>query len=307
VLLSGIRRISRVWNRLGSGILVPDGYSSGSSRTSNETYLHIKEKALEVEQLYADVGVTVPKRSGLAVLIQAAKDLSDNWLATPDKSSVDSVLLNAAHLSRVSDAAIAARAEREAKKYLTLLASGSLDLLQRDRSEAKDILWELELLSILRSHGLKAALQEPPDIVVDFDGKPLAIACKKAYSERNIGKVLSEGVAQIERRYDFGVVAVNIDDLIPASVLFRQPDHESLGRAINSLNVEFLSRNERHFRRYLGAHRLISALVSTGGLADVTSGPTRLNNARQSTVWTVPGASGDQQNVYRTFEKALNS
>ena len=107
-------------------------------------------------------------------------------------------------------------------KFLTVFTSGSLNLQQRDNSLAKNMLWELELWSILRRRSFSATLREPPDIVVIFEGAMVGIACKKLYSENNVEKVLSEAVGQIEAVFDYGIVAVNLDDLILPDQILNQ-------------------------------------------------------------------------------------
>jgi hypothetical protein len=81
----------------------------------------------------------------------------------------------------------------ERTKYLTALTSGSLDCLGRKKSSAKDILWELELWSILRWRSFDAVLSEPPDIVVAFEDAKVSIACKKFYSTKHVQNALSSG------------------------------------------------------------------------------------------------------------------
>lgn len=260
---------------------------------------------MALEAFYAGEKVDIPKGSGVDVLVQSAKTLSDAWLMGGARDVTNDVLYNAAHLTRVADAASVLRGDPQCRSYLKRLASGNLDLLNRQRSEAKDILWELELLYIMRLHGIEAQLSEPPDIIANFSGATLGLACKKLYSEKNLEKVLSSGVAQIEANFEYGIVALNLDDLLPRKKIFVRDDHDDLGRAINDLNLEFLGRHERHFRKYLTAGRVLSAFVSTGCLGYVRNGGPGLNNARQSTGWTIPGLQEDKQKVFRSFYKSF--
>lgn len=306
MLRSGIKQLKRMWHQVPGGLLVPTGYSADRSRSSSETYLDIKGKALELERLYAEAGVNIPNGPGINLLVQSAKDLSDAWLTGRADDLAKDVLWNAIHLSRVADACLAIRGELHAQTgYLRRLANGSLNLLSRHRSEAKDILWELELLKFLRAHGIEARLEEPPDIVATFGGAALAIACKKLYSENNVEKVLSNGVAQIESVYDYGIVAMNLDDLLPPDVLLVRDDEEHALGALNEQNVAFLQRHERSLRKYLVGGRILSTFVSTAALADTQSGNIRLNNVRQSTAWMTGDLPEDKQRVYRSFYNAI--
>ena len=212
--------IKTIWEKHPSGIVTPTGYESSRSRVDSETYLKIKNKAELLENFYNEFDVPIPKDCGLAKLIKSAKELSDSWLTGGVDDLPNINLWRAAHLSRVSDSIFTLKEEIEVKFYLTKLTNGSLDLLKREKSEAKNFLWELELLYVLRVHGIDAKLKEPPDIVATFNGDEIGIACKKVYSEKNFEKVLSNGVAQIEKQYKYGIVAINIDDLAPPDALF---------------------------------------------------------------------------------------
>lgn len=297
--------MSKSWIESSTGLLLPAEHSTSKTTTGTETYLDMKEKAVALETFYAEEGVNIPKHSGVDVLIQSAKELSDAWLMGGARDVTKDVLHNAAHLSRVADAASVLHGDPQCKNYLKRLASGNLDLLNRERSEAKDILWELELLNVLRLHHIEAQLAEPPDIIAKFSGVTLGLACKKLYTEKNVEKVLSGGVAQIEREFEYGIVALNLDDLLQRKKVVVQRDYDMLGRSINNFNLEFMRRHERHFRKYLTEGRILSAFVSTGCLAYLRNGGVGFHNARQSTGWTIPELQEDKHKVFRSFYKSF--
>ena len=295
----------RIWQTRESGLVIPQGIVSDFSASSSQTYLAIKDEAVAVEELYAASKVPLPPTSDLAKLIVDAKALSDAWLTgQADKLSM-TVLFRVGLLDRITAAVLPLRDVLDRSKFLSALTSGSLDLLDRKRSRAKDVLWELELWSILKRRSFDAHLEEPPDIVVDFEDLKIGIACKKLYSQRHVQNVLSQAVAQIEPTFDFGIVAISIDDLLRPNQILRTPTQESMSRHISDLNAHFLHSHERHFRKYLGSGRLISAFVSTSVLADVYRERTRFNNARQSTVWTIPGLSPEKVRALRKFYDRL--
>ena len=215
------------------------------------------------------------------------------------------LLFRVSFLDRIANAILPLSNVPERAKYLTEMTSGSLDLQQRNRSLAKDILWELELWSVLRKRSLDAMLCEPPDIVVTFEESKVGIACKKLYSEENVEKVLSEGVQQIETTFDFGILAVNLDDLTLPEQILRAATQEAMGKTIDNLNLKFLHRHKRHFKKYLASGRLLSALVSTGVLADTYTEKTRFNMARQMTIWAIPGLPPEKDKQLKRFYKHL--
>jgi hypothetical protein len=284
---------------------IPEGTVSDLSVSSSQTYLQIKEEAIAVEELYATSDIPLPATSDLAKLIADAKALSDSWLLGKAEDLAMTVLFRVGLLDRITAAVLPLREVQDRSKFMRALASSGLDLLDRKRSAAKDVLWELELWSILKRRSFNAHLKEPPDIVVNFEDSEIGIACKKLYSERHVQNVLSQAVAQIEPKFDFGIVAISIDDLLPPNRILRTPTHDTLGQYISHLNARFLRSHERHFRKYLGSGRLISAFVSTSTLADVYRDTTRFNNARQSTVWTIPGLPAEKERALRAFYDRL--
>jgi hypothetical protein len=231
------KSIKRIWRPQESGLVVPEGTVSDLLLSSSESYLQIKEKAFAVESLYAENKVSLPPTSDLARLLADAMVLSDAWLTGQEDKLSMTVLFRVAQLNRIADALLTIHMVPHRNVFMTALASGSLDLLDRKQSTAKDYLWELELWSILKRSSFDAILEEPPDIVVRFADCRIGIACKKIYSERHVQNVLSQAVAQIEGDFDFGIVAINIDDLVPPNQILRTPNQEKLSQYISDLNA----------------------------------------------------------------------
>lgn len=279
------KSIQSIWRPTPSGIVVSDGYITDLSDRSSQTFLQLKEKAIEVEKLYAECGVPIPSASDLAGLIADAKALSDAYFMNRTAELDHELLFRVFHLDRVADALLPIRAEETRVHYLSALTDGNLNLLGRRKSRAKDILWELEMWALLRRKSFDAHLKEPPDIVCFFGEARIGIACKKFYSEKHVQNVFSEGVRQIEADSDFGILAANLDDLVPESKILKMPTHSALREFIQQFNASFITAHERHFRKYLAAGRVLSALVSTSMIADIDNAKPRFNNARQHTIW----------------------
>jgi hypothetical protein len=117
--------------------------------------------------------------------------------------------------------------------------------------------------------------------------------------------VLSEAVAQIEPTFDIGVVALNIDELVPARSLLRALDEGAMSRRISDLNLRFINSHDRHFRKYLASGRAVCALVSTRCLVDIHGARVPISNARQSTVWTIPGLPPDKHRALTNLYEGL--
>lgn len=283
------RTREQLWHTTASGLVVPAGTSPSLNVSSTQTYLQIKEKAEAIEQLYRDNSVPLLPESALANLARDAKALSDAWLMNNTEVATEQLMFRVSFLSRIAEAILPLSDVPDRRKYLRLLTSGTLDLQKRERSMAKDILWELELWSTLRRRSINATLHEPPDIVVNFEDAKIGIACKKLYSENNVEKVLSEGVGQIEASYDFGILAVNLDDLTLPDQILQAPTQQVMGSFITNINLQFLEKHKRHFKKYLTTGRVISALVSTSVLAAISKEKPRFNIASQATIWSIPG------------------
>lgn len=297
------RNTEQLWVPTESGLLIPAGVVSNRSSSSSQTFMHFKDKAKAIEQLFLDNDVPLPAGCDLTDLIADATRLSDAWLMDDLVTANEQLLFRVSSIDRIADAVLPLATEPNRKKYLTALTSGCLHLLQRGRSVAKDILWELELWSTLNRRGITATLHEP-DLVAHFEDATVGIACKKLYSDNNVSKVLSEGVSQIEATHKFGVLAVNLDDLLPGGILPATTE-EAMGKRIEKINDAFLRKHKRHFMRYLKPGRAISAMVSTTLLADLSSHKPRFNVGSEATFWTVPGLPPEKLKQLQRFRFQL--
>lgn len=295
------RQVSELWIPTQAGVLIPAGNALETSARKTTNFLHVKDRAKEIQELYASAGLTMPPSCGLATLIENAKLLSDRWFTnqTTDDSMID--VFYALHLDRIAGAILSLRDVPGKEKYLNDLTSGELDFFKRESSYAKNIFWELELWSTLRRSCSSAFLQDPPDIVLDLRGGRLGISCKKLYSENNVEKVLSEAVSQVEDDFDVGVVAINLDDLTPPDTVLHAKNKTDMDRILGERTAEFLKCHERHFRKYLSSGRLVSVLVSVSVIAEVLDWKVRFNNASQSMAWTIPGLIPEKEALLEQF------
>jgi hypothetical protein len=191
------------------------------------------------------------------------------------------------HLDRIADTLLLLHKEQAKDRYLKELLSGSIDFFERETSHAKDIFWELEAWAKIRKRLDSVYLQEPPDIVVDYYDSHVGISCKKLYSENHVQNVLSQAVNQIEKAFEFGIVAINLDDLLPKDVVLKMISSDAVTKKLNQINTEFINRHIRHFNKYLSTSRIISAIVATSIITDVPSERPRFRNTYQWTVWTI--------------------
>ena len=297
------KRSGTTWTREKSGLWIPSGRITDVTQSSRQSYLDLKEKTAVVEDIYIEAGLAITGQSDLRRLLTESKALSDGWLLN-DRNLSAKQAIKIAYADRVFDAIVAIRDTPNRATYLTHLLDGSLNLLERDRSKAKDTLWELELYRIFKLLSLNPKLIDPPDIVIDIDGVSAGIACKKLYSTKHVQNVLSDAVSQVEDKYTVGLVAVNLDDLLPANGCLRVPDYPAYNEFVNNWNMRFLHDHDRHFRKYLSSGRIVSVYVSTSVVADIFNASPRLNNARQATVWNIPGLAKEKEKLlFSLYEK----
>ena len=282
------------------------GKASAFTSMGSSQYSGIKSRALSLVDLFRFHGLETRRSESLQQLIDMTIAMSDSW----DRGDKDEVtlahLLAAAQIERIATAALSTTRCAAQKSTLRGLLTGSLDLLGREQSKAKDTLWELELLRILVDHKIDATLGEP-DLSVHFSGAPVGFACKKIYSEGNVSKVLSNAVSQIEREGEFGIIALNLDDLLPANAILKAPTLPVMSTMLEERNSAFIRTHERHLRKYLTPGRAIAALVSCAAIADVVNAENRFLNARQTTVWQIPGIPDAKAAQMNQFIAAMNS
>lgn len=290
-----LKHTGRIWTPQPSNIVIPTGTFSDSFTRSRSTFLELKERAKAIEDLFTEANVRLQPDSGLGHMIQNAKDLWESWFLNESGRQTYEMLFAAMHLNRIAEAILPLKGEPEQAQYLRNVLSGTLDFFERRKSHAKNIFWELEVWSNLRKKTKHVFLRDPPDVVVNFNDTRIGIACKKIYSERHVQNVLSQATSQIEKEFEFGIAAINIDDLLPSQSTLNLESSHAVAERLHHYNGEFLGRHDRHFRKYLAKGRLISALISSCIISDVPCERPRFNNASQWTIWTIPGLPEDHQ------------
>jgi hypothetical protein len=294
------------WGRLGSGLLAPCGSLERTQVATKDahTFLSVKERAIALRKLYERYGIEIPDGSSLAKFLACGVRLSDEWLLGGARDLPITEAFNGTICSRIVWAALTLEDEPEniAKRYLEKLLRGSLDLIDRIDSEAKNFLWELEVFLALRVHGAKAKMAEP-DLLVDSNAGPIGIACKKIYSEKNLSKVLSEGVRQIERTGVPGILALNLDEWAPRNSILKVNTFEELRWVCNQNNNRFLEEHWRHVDKYCSGGRAIGIWVSTAVIATVAHDGAGLSNAHQAILWFSTKMTPEKQAFAHSFIK----
>ena len=279
-----------------------------TDRSDRYRYNHdaLRNKIEVIRYLYKDSNIQLNSTSQLYELLESAEKLVDEWASGNSETTDMTLLFKSLHIERISSAMQVLNSEDSKKKYLKSLLRGTLNFFERKPSHAKSILWELEVCAKIRKSIPDTQLVEP-DVVVNIEGQKIAIPCKKIFSEKGVSKVLSNAVSQFENSFEFGMVALNIDDLIPADLLLQAKTFAELGDKLHSANMIFLANHGHHFNKYLSKSRIIAAIASTSLIADILEESPKFNNALQWAIWTTPELLPQHAKAINIFRERVMS
>jgi len=257
-----------------------------------------------IETLYSNANIIINRNHPLFFLLKDAKDIASEWSKGNVKGTDMNKLFNAIHIERIHSAICLLKGEKNKDKYLKDLLNGSLDFFDRENSHAKSIFWELEVFTKIKKV-IPCTVLDEPDIVVNINQLSIALPCKKTFSEKGVPKVLSNAVNQIEKRHEFGIVAFNIDELIPKSVILKAKTFQEASNKLHAHNMAFLGRHERHFLKYLSASRIIGVIASTSLVADILEETPKFNNFSQWAIWTIPNLKPEHAKAIDEFRSKV--
>lgn len=266
----------------------------------------IREKVNGIERIYSNANIRISSSHQLFGLLNDAKELSAEWSKGDIAETDMNKLFSALHVERIYSGIQLLETEKNKERYLKDLLNGTLNFFERDISHAKSILWELEAFTKIKKAIPETYLDEP-DIVFDIDQFRIAVPCKKVFSEKGVPKVLSNAVSQIENEHEFGIVAINIDDLIPESKLLKARTFDEAGDRLHTQNMDFLERQERHFLKYLSTSRIVAAIASTSMVTDILDESPKFNNFSQWAIWTIPGLKPNHKKAIDKFRDKVMS
>lgn len=246
--------------------------------------LKLNAKGKDIEKLYTEAGVRLPAECTLAMLIANVKSLIDRVAIDAAAMHTPMQAFRAVQLYRVADAILALHNVTGGDAYLRKITA-DLDFFKSERSPAKDIFWELELWWMIRRKLPTARLLDPPDIMLELDGGTMGVACKAVYSEKKVQSALSTGIKQVTGNCDAGVVAFNIDSLIPSGCVVREENRSALDRRLESIVDGFLRRHQRHIHRYMAQQRLAAVAVFISAVGDVYGWRVPFNTIRSGLVY----------------------
>jgi len=264
----------------------------------NYTEIHTQVKY--IQKIFDDNSVTINKQSYLFKLL---KNTLENYsdINTPFE------VFDALYTNRIYSALVNLEGFENKNKYLKDLLNGTLDFMETTQSHSKNILFELEVAGSLRVIFKNTYLDEP-DIVVPFENGNVGIACKKVISENNFEKQLSKGVKQIkDNNFIFGIVAINIDNLLPAKTILNTNTKSQASDILHKENMKFINKYSNKFFKYLKDNRIISVLVVSSIIADIKNEKPRFNNITESTLWTIQNLGEEHKEKIDRFKLLASS
>jgi len=259
----------------------------------SSSFVLARQSAQALLKLYSDNGVSLNPQCSLAQLITHGIKLADDWeQGVPVGDDVAEAIVQGQHLDKIAWAALPLANVPDRVKHLTELKRGNLDPAHRDRSPAKDKLWELEVWQQFWHRGIEATLDEP-DVVATTPIGPIAVACKRIYSLSNATNPISKGVKQIEASGLPGILSLCVEDVyIPPGHLVHAPNIVIAAAGLNDFNIAFANEFHGALVRYLSTGRASCVAIST--CAPIYLDDEGIRECRQTLFWTHPQLSADK-------------
>lgn len=84
-----------------------------------------------------------------------------------------------------------------------------------------------------------------------------------------------------------GLVALNLDDLVPASSILRSSSYESAASCLGELNMNFLRQHKNKMHRFIKDGRCDGVLLATTTFVDIPSSKIRSHIITSITLWAI--------------------
>ena len=257
------------------------------------SYAQIVENADKVKAMLAKRGVNLNPQSALATIFRKAEVLSIEWTAADQSEGWQDRLHSAAYAIQISEAMLEAESDAAAQECLRRIAKRDMNLGKRVASQGKDALWELQLLSYLRRHGILAMMAEP-DILAPMSWGDYPIACKKINSENGVEGQIRKARGQLAKFDGNGIIALNIDELTPENKLFSWASTEMAGAELSKFLQAFVDRHRDAMQNAVMKQQCDGFVLSVSVLADLESSRPRFNYQTEMMMWNLsdgPAAS----------------
>ncbi|WP_152553220.1 hypothetical protein [Bordetella bronchiseptica] len=278
------------------------------------TYEQVAARVQQIRDVLAKRNVRMRSGSALDQLLRRAEGLNQKWengtipelLAKLDDSVgkerdafVQSLAqhyrmaADALHVNRLTSAVLTVQDDPSVQQPLQRMASGIMQPDNRKPSQAKDALWEIVLLAHLRDCGLAAKFQDPPDIVMALDGREYPVACKKVWSEEGVEDHIRKGGKQLRPFENGGVIALNLDDIVPTDSLLCLSNRAAAGQFLDRFNLAFIERHRDLFEQAVMEGRCDGLWISVAAATVLTNDNPSFSLYTHASIWHLKDASAE--------------
>lgn len=265
----------------------------GSFDFKSSTYSEVAQLVDVAERAICERGIRFTPQSVLHKLFADARKLDREWRVS-SKSPGLVTGINAVYAEKIARIVTDLIDAPGVEEALQRIAGSDINLSHRLKSQGKDALWELSLLTTLLRKQISAELVDPPDIFVELRMGSYAIACKKIYELKSLFSRLRDGAKQISKSGSPGVIALNIDDLLPGDHILTSQSPKVALDILSSETKSFFQENFAAFDRIREKSCLDGVLISASTISDITETSTRLNlTTLSSWAWARPSALPD--------------
>ncbi len=272
------------------------------SKAWTDTFDQVAAKANHVRVGLEERGIRLRAGSALWQLLRQADTLSLVW-AEGGKPR-NEVVWDTLHVNRLADAVISLLDEPGIELALTRIASSVMQPEDRNVSQGKAALWELILLSFLKSRGFSVRAAEP-DILVDFGFGDYPIACKKSWSEKGVKDHVRKAAKQLAPFRNGGLIALNLDDLVPPGHGLTAPTLDQAGSRLSLAQQAFIKKHKGLLAKAVIEGKCEGFIISTTVNAILTEEKTQPNLVSNFTVWS-DAESSEVSERFLAFQHAVS-
>jgi hypothetical protein len=166
------------------------------------------------------------------------------------------------------------------RKWLALVAKGPLMIDQEDpvrsTGQARDFLFELNMMALLKARGIPVVLNSVADVHVMFEGKDILLECKRPQTRRSVegnflkaSKQLTRSLDQLGKQNSKGVVSVSIGKILNRGHMFLVGNDEADLAAKADISMKRFWNQFRHLAGRVIDIRIIGVLCHLNGPAVV--------------------------------------
>ncbi|HEX7400684.1 MAG TPA: hypothetical protein VF369_00770 [candidate division Zixibacteria bacterium] len=243
-----------------------------SFKATSISYEDVSKLGDLIVDVYNQFDIPLAPQSEMMRYIKSAKLLFSEWQAddkniTNNSRKFFGIMEGCLECLRIGSAMQWVKNKPNLQLHLKKMLKGFIDPTEKERTDAKDFWFEINVAARLESAGIRAELVDPPDIEFVLDSSKYVIACKCTYSESNLEEQIRRARKQILRTSEKGIIAICIDALIDHSDLVIAPTQSVLYSRIMDKTERFLKQYERFLPDWINSRKVIGLLIFASTLS----------------------------------------